>query len=200
MRGVFLLCIFVLLLSCESPADKMEVALYNGELSKAEALLSDMSGSAMYRYSSLLIDEYLAIGNVDKAIYVFNYLTPHCSMYEIQFSSLYSSASYTKENAKKIYNALLDEERYDECWSFHPLSYENEEYPGNAADYFSYMSDVIVHLCAKGKFEKARQFMLLKRVCFLKNVDNHEWGSNYPDCTYSIMCDKLDKVYYSLIF
>lgn len=200
MRVCCLLCTVVLLLCCTSMAEKMELALNNGELSYAEALLSDMSGSEKYRYASLLIDEYLEIGNVDRAIYVFNYLTPHCSMYEIQFSSLYSSASYTKENAKKIYNALLNAERYDECWSFHPLSYENEAYPGNAADYFSYMSDVIVHMCAKGKFEKARQFMLQKRVWFLKNVDNHRLGSDYPDCTYSIMCDKLDKVYNSLIF
>ena len=110
MRFLLFLCSAVLFLSCESSANKMDVALSNGELSKAESLLSDMSGSEMYRYSSRLIDEYLSIGNLDKAIRVFNDITPHCSMYEMQYTALYSSASYTKDNAKKIYNALLGEE------------------------------------------------------------------------------------------
>jgi hypothetical protein len=83
MRFFLFICPLMFLLSCQSPADKMECALNNGELSRVEALLADMSGREMYSYASRLIDEYLAIGNVDKAIYVFNYLTPHCSMYEI---------------------------------------------------------------------------------------------------------------------
>lgn len=200
MRFLLFLCSAVLFLSCESSANKMDVALSNGELSKAESLLSDLSGSEMYRYSSRLIDEYLSIGNLDKAIRVFNDITPHCSMYEMQYTALYSSASYTKENAKKIYNALLDEERYDECWSFHPLSYETETYPGNAPDYFSYMTDVIAHMCARGQYDEARRFMMQKRVWFLNNVDNNEWGHEYPDCSFSVMCGKLENVYYSLIY
>lgn len=200
MRKLLFLCLVVLFLSCESAADKMEAALSYGELSNAETLLSDISGSEKYRYGSRLIDEYLAIGNVDKAIYVFNYLTPHCSMYEIKYSNLYSTATYTQENAKKIYNALLDEERYEECWNFHPLSYGTEAYPGNAPDYFSYMSDVIVHMCARGQYDEARRFMMQKRVWFLNNVDNNEWGDKYPDCSFSVMCGKLDQVYYSLIY
>ncbi len=199
MRFFLFICPLMFLLSCQSPADKMECALNNGELSRAEALLADMSGREMYSYASRLIDEYLAIGNVDKAIYVFNYLTPHCSMYEIKFSGLHSSASYTKDNAKKIYNALLDEERYDECWRFHPLSYETETYPGNAPDYFSYMTDVIAHMCARGQYDEARRFMMQKRVWFLNNVDNNEWGHEYKECSYSVVCDKLENVYNSLI-
>lgn len=200
MRFFLFICPLMFLLSCQSPADKMEFALNNGELSRAEALLADISGREMYSYASRLIDEYLAIRNVDKAIYVFNYLTPHCSMYEIKFSGLHSSASYTKDNAKKIYNVLLDEERYDECWSFHPLNYETETYPGNAPNYFSYMSDVIVHMCANGQHDKARQFIMQKRMWFLNNVDNHELGHIYPDYSYSIMCSKLNEVYNSLIY
>ena len=200
MRFLMFLCSAVLFLSCESSVEKMDVALSNGELSKAESLLSGMSGSKMYRYSSRLIDEYLSIGNVDKAIRVFNDLTPHCLMSEIQYTELYSSASYTKENAKKIYKALLDAERYDECWDFHPLNYDTETYPGNAPNYFSYMSDVITHLCARGKADMAYRFMMQKRVWFLNNVDNHKWGHEYPENSYSIMCNKLVEVYNSVAY
>ena len=47
MRFLLFLCSAVLFLSCESSANKMDVALSNGELSKAESLLSDLSGREM---------------------------------------------------------------------------------------------------------------------------------------------------------
>ena len=200
MRFLVVLCSAMLLLACSSPAEKMEKAMSEGELSKAEELLTEMSRKQKYDYASRLIDEYLAVGNVDKAIYVFNHITPHCSMAEIKFSSLYSTASYTQENAKKIYKALLAEERYDECWSFHPLSYETETYPGNAHDYFSYMCDVVEHMCVNGQTDKARKFIAHKSLWFMNNVDNHQWGHKYPDYTYSIMCSKLNQVFNSLVY
>jgi hypothetical protein len=95
-----------------------------------------MTGTAKYCYSARLIDEYLSIGNIDRAVYVFNVLTQHCTMYESNFNSLHSTASYTTENASKIYTALLNEGRYDECWDFHSISYNTETYPGNAPDFF----------------------------------------------------------------
>ena len=42
MRFFLFICPLMFLLSCQSPADKMECALNNGELSRVEALLADM--------------------------------------------------------------------------------------------------------------------------------------------------------------
>ena len=199
MRSLVMLCSAILFFSCQSSEEKIEAAIYDGELGKAETIMTGMSGAVKYRYSARLIDEYLSIGNIDRAVYVFNVLTPHCTMYESKFNSLHSTATYTAENARKIYDALLNEGRYDECWAFHSISYNTETYPGNAPDFFSYMSDVIVHLCAGGKVEKARRFIAEKSVWFMNNVDNHEWGHKYPDYRYSIMREKLDNLLDSLI-
>lgn len=199
MRLLVMLCSAILFFSCQSSEEKIEAAIYDGELGKAETIMTGMSGAVKYRYSARLIDEYLSIGNIDRAVFVFNELTPHCSMYESKFNSLHSTASYTIENASKIYNALLNEGCYDECWNFHPISYESENYPGNAPDYFSYMSDVVAHMCACGRADKAERFIVAKSIWFMNNVDNHEWGHKYPDYRYSIMREKLDNLLDSLI-
>ena len=199
MRLLVMLCSAILFFSCQSSEEKIEAAIYDGELGKAETIMTGMSGAVKYRYSARLIDEYLSIGNIDRAVFVFNELTSHCSMYESKFNSLHSTASYTIENASKIYNALLNEGCYDECWNFHPISYESENYPGNAPDYFSYMSDVVAHMCACGRADKAERFIVAKSIWFMNNVDNHEWGHKYPDYTYSKMSEKLKRLLNSMI-
>lgn len=185
-----------LLTACgASPSEMCSEALDAGNLKEAEAHLKKIDGGPCRYYGGLLIDEYLAIGNLDRAIYVFDNITGHCSMYKMQLEGFYASAGYTKEYSKKIYNALLKEGRYDEAWSYHPLSYDGEDYPGNAPDYFAYMSDVIIAMCSSGLSMQVQQFIKQKSVWFLKNVDNHEDGKDYPNYRYSIMLSELNKVY-----
>lgn len=188
---------FCLLTACgASSSEKCEAALNAGNLKEAESHLKEIDDSDVCRYyGGLLIDEYLAIGNLNRAIYVFDNITGHCSMYEMQFDGLYSSADYTKKYSKKIYNALLKECRYDEAWNYHARSYDGEDYPGNAPDYFAYMSDVIIAMCNSGQSMQAQQFIKQKSVWFLKNIDNHEWGKDYPNYRYDIMRSELNKVY-----
>lgn len=178
---------------------EITVALDAGNIKEAEKLLKEVDNGEVCRYyGGVLIDKYLSIDSIDDAIFVFDKITGHCSMYEMQHNSLFASASYTRTYSRKIYNALIKSERYDEAWSYHALSYETENYPGNAPDYFAYMSDVIIHMCSSGRSVQAQMFIKQKRVWFLKNVDNHEWGKDYPDFRYDIMCGELDKVYNSV--
>lgn len=186
-----------LVVSCGlSVSEKCEAALTAGNLKEAEKYLKEIRDAAECRYyGGLLIEEYLAIDNIDRAIYVFDNITGHCSMYQMQHSYSYSSAGYTQTYSKKIYNALIKACRYDEAWSYHPLNYDSEDYPGNAPNYFAYMTDCIIQMCNTGNSMQATQFIKLKSMWFLKNVDNHKWGKDYPEYRYDIMQSELNKVF-----
>ena len=180
-----------------SSTEKCEAALVAGNLKEAEMHLRKIDdGSKCRYYGGLLIEEYLAIDNLDRAIYVFDNITGHCSMYNMQWS-YQTGARYAQTYSKKIYNALLKAGRYDEAWNYHAISYETEDYPGNAPDYFAYMSDCIMHMCSTGNSSQASQFIKQKSVWFLKNVDNHKWGEDYPEYRYETMRSELNKVYNS---
>ena len=192
---ILLLSIF-LMVGCGYLATRnVENALNNGNLKEAEAYLKEIDDAVECRhYGGMLIDEYLAIGNLDRAIYVFERITGHCSMYNMQYKGLYNNAAYTEKYSRKIYDALIKDGRYDEAWNYHARNYENEDYAGNAPDYFSYMSDVIVAMCNSGQQAQAQQFIKQKSVWFIKNVDNSYSVDSYLDYRYDIMRSQLFKV------
>ena len=190
---IMALCVLV---ACTPIASKKcQSALDAGNLKEAELFLKEIKGSreCLY-YGALLIDEYLAIGNLDRAIYVFERITGHCSMYNMKYKGLYDNAAYTEKYSRKIYDALIKEGRYDEAWNYHARNYDREDYAGNAPDYFSYMSDVIVAMCRSGQQAQAQQFIKQKSVWFIKNVDNSYSVDDYLDYRYDIMRSQLFKV------
>ena len=191
---IMALCVLV---ACTPIASKKcQSALDAGNLKEAELFLKEIKGSreCLY-YGALLIDEYLTIGNLDRAIYVFEKITGHCSMYNMKYKGLYDNAAYTEKYSRKIYDALIKEGRYDEAWNYHARNYDREDYAGNAPDYFSYMSDVIVAMCNSGQQAQAQQFIKQKSVWFIKNVDNSYNVDNYLDYRYDIMRSQLFKVF-----
>ena len=181
--------------SVNNPEAEIAMALANGELSRADAMLCMQPREKYTEFKARLIEEYLGIDALDKAIYIYEYKTVHCSTYEMQYSSLHGSAEFTKRYTEKIYNALIRADRFDEAWEYHALSYGDKNYPGNAPDYLSYMSDVVVYLCSSGRANEARQFISQKSVWFITNVDNHEWGESYPNFRYDIMRQELNKIF-----
>ena len=190
---IMALCVLV---ACTPIASKKcQSALDAGNLKEAEKYLKEIKGSSecLY-YGGMLIDEYLSIGNLDRAIYVFERITGHCSMYNMQYKGLYDNAAYTEKYSRKIYDALIKEGRYDEAWNYHARNYDSEDYAGNAPDYFSYMSDVIVAMCNSGQQAQAQQFIKQKSVWFIKNVDNSYSVDDYLDYRYDIMRSQLFKV------
>lgn len=175
-----------------SPREQFDAAIAEGRLSDAQKLLHEIDNdNGRYFCSTTLIDEYLAIGDIDKAIYVFDRVSSRCSVYQMQFENLYSTSQYTKQNSQKIYKKLIAADRFDEAWAYHPLSYDSEDYPGNAPDYFAYMVDVITHLCTNNRKAEAHRFVTTHIHWFTKNVDNHEWGKDYPQYYKSIMHGQL---------
>ena len=190
---IMALCVLV---ACTPIASKKcQSALDAGNLKEAEAFLKEIDDAVECRhYGGMLIDEYLAIGNLDRAIYVFERITGHCSMYNMQYKGLYNNAAYTEKYSRKIYDALIKDGRYDEAWNYHARNYEKEDYAGNAPNYFSYMSDVIVAMCNSGQQAQAQQFIKQKSVWFIKNVDNSYSVDSYLDYRYDIMRSQLFKV------
>lgn len=175
-----------------SPREQFDVAVAEGRLSDALKVLPEIDrDNGRYFCCTTLIDEYLAIGDIDKAIYVFDRVSSHCSVYQMQYENLYSTSKYTKQNSQKIYKKLIAADRFDEAWAYHPLSYNGEDYPGNAPDYFAFMVDVISHLCANNRKAEAQTFITTHIHWFTKNVDNHQWGKDYPQYYKSIMHGQL---------
>lgn len=192
----FLVTIFTLtLVSCNpSPREQFDEAIANGELSVALKLLPQIErNEGFYHCCTMLIDDYLAIDHIDKAIYVFDKVSRHYPMHRIR-SCTDSVASYTKENAQKIYKKLIVSNRFDEAWTYHPLSYDTEDYPGNAPDYFAYIVDVITFLCSNNRKAEAQIFLNTHINWFSKNVDNHEWGKEYPQFAKNKMHSQLHDI------
>ena len=195
IKLVVCLAIACMACACVSNSDRIENALMEGNLKEAEMYLKKIDDRGVQRYyGGVLIDEYLAIDNLDKAIFVFDKITGHCSMYQMQYTSLYDSDSYTQTYSKKLYDALLKEGRYEEAWNYHRRSYDGENYSGNAPDYFAYMTDVVVSMCNSGRTSEATQFIKKQGLWFLKNVDNSPSGDNYTSYRYDIMRSELNKV------
>lgn len=160
LRIVYTFAILLTIQACggPSPQKAFDTALREGRLTDAEISLNKLKGKdGFYSNCSRLIDEYLTIDNVDKSIFVFDEISPHCSMYEMKYNR--STSNYTRRNAKLIYRRRIALSRYDEAWSYHPLSFQTESYPGNAPDYFAFMVDVVTDLCDNGRGDEAMSFI-----------------------------------------
>lgn len=186
----------LLLVSCTSQAEKFEAAFSDGNLTEAETILKDVKAEdGKYRFAQMLIEEYLSLDEVDRAIYVYERLTPHhCSRYKMKFDNLYGHNGYEVAMTAKLRKALVKSDRFEEAWEYYPLEYESVEYAGNGISYFRYMSDVIVHLCSNNRRSEAQMFLNNNIHWFRTNVDNGEWGHDYPQYTYTNMKTQLQEI------
>lgn len=189
------------LVACDnsSSREQFDKAIAEGRLSDAQVELVKLKGcSGFYNCCDILIDEYLAIENLNKAKFVFDKISPHCSMYEMKWEHTYSTAKYTKRNAQKLYKHLIAADRFDEAWAYHPLDYGDENYPGNAPEYYAYMVDVVTHLCTNGRHDEAYSFINSHIHWFSKNVDNHKWGEDYSQYNKRAMHEQILDVFNTL--
>ena len=180
--------------SITSTHEEVAEAIEKGNLSEAKKLLPDAMEKERYRYALLLIEEYVAIEDVDNAVFVFERITPeHCSMYEMQYESLYKTAKYTKEAVSIIYPSLIKKGEYEKAWKYHELEYEDPHYAGNAQCYYNYLLDVMDHLCEQGKISDAGKFLNEHAVWFRQNVDRSSHAENYQQYNYRNMKTKLHR-------
>lgn len=167
-------------------------AIEKGNLSEAKKLLPDAMEKERYRYALLLIEEYVAIEDINNAVSVFERITPeHCSMYEMKYESLYQTAKYTKEAVSIIYPALIKKGEYEKAWKYHELEYEDPFYAGNAPCYYKYLLDVMDHLCEQGKISDAEEFLNEHAVWFRQNVDRSSHAKSYQQYSYQNIKTRL---------
>lgn len=168
-------------------------ALDAGNISEAKSLLYDVTGDELYRCAEMLIEEYIAVEDIQGAISVYERCTPdHCSTYEMQYH--YNHDGYENRVTKLLYDALIEADDFERAWMYHHLEYNDPNYAGNGGCYFGYVSDVLVHLCQQGRILEAQQFLDKHGLWFMKNVDNGEWGEDYPSYYYADMVHKLQSI------
>lgn len=186
------------LISCVSGSkgEKFESALTEGNFTQAEIVLKEMSSDeGKYRYAQILIDEYLSLEELDKAIYVYEHITPsHCSRYELQYSTMHVSDGYEVSVTEKLRKALIRADRFDDAWRYYPLDFDNENYAGNGSSYSRYMSDVIVYLCGKDRKHEAQMFLNNNIHWFMNNVDNGQHGEKYLQFSYLNMKTQFQEI------
>ena len=86
-----------------SPREQFDVAVAEGRLSDALKILPEINrDNGRYFCCTTLIDEYLAIGDIDKAIYVFDRISSHCSVYQMQYENLFHIEIYEAELAENL--------------------------------------------------------------------------------------------------
>lgn len=122
-----------LLGSCSSGQKKEKEfyeAIDNDNLSEAKSVLREMDGSEKYKCAEVLVEEYIDAGEVQEAVNVYERITPnHCSTYEMQYESLHGHDGYETRVTKLLYQALIENGEFDKAWSYHPLDYQDENYP-----------------------------------------------------------------------
>lgn len=166
-------------------------AIDKGDLGRAKKLLPDVKEGRIHQCALLLIEEYIAIEDVDNAIYVFERITSHCSMYNMKYKSLYNSADYTQKVVSMLYPALIKKGEYEKAWKYHELEYEDPFYAGNAPCYYNYLLDVMDHLCEQGKILDAEEFLNEHAIWFRQNVDRSSHAKNYQQYSYQNIKTRL---------
>lgn len=155
--------------ACGDSTDKFRKAMSAGSLSEAQEYLMEIDNKADCKQCALqLIKAYLEAGATDKAIYVYENITPwHRNRYDMKWSR----GEYEREACKLLRTCLMENGEYEKALGYYPLDYENENYIGNAKSRYAYVSDVVAAICAKGKQDEARRWVEYELRWFVTNVD-----------------------------
>lgn len=165
---MFLYCF----ISCGKPyKEKFSEAMTAGNLTEAQEYLTKIEDRENCEYcAKQLIQAYLEVNASAKAVHVYENITFwHAGRDDLD----YFSNKYEKEVCKLLREYLMRNGEYDKALNYYPITYDDENYIGNAKDRFSYLSDVVAALCVKGKQEEARKFIEYQLRWFVINVDSY---------------------------
>lgn len=170
---ILFIIITIALTACgKSAFEQFNEALAVGELSKAQEYLVEVSDRTELKQGTLqLIRSYLSVGEVDKAIEVYENVTPwHKSRYDMKWNN----GSYEQTVCKLLRKRLLKDGDYERAWEYYPLEYKDENYFENAQSRYAYLSDVVADMCSKGKQEECRRFIENQLSWFVTYVDSSQ--------------------------
>lgn len=141
-----------------------------GSLSEAQEHLAKIEDRADCKICALqLIKAYIEVDAPEKAIHVYEHITP---WHKDRYNMKWQNGNYEREVCKLLRNYLVKNGDYEKALNYYPLDYESENYIGNAKSRYTYVSDVVAVICAKGKQDEARKFVEYQLRWFVTNVDS----------------------------
>lgn len=188
----FCLLLILGLVSCTQTSFNGKIE--SGNYKEAENLVKLMKGNKKYDCAETLIREYLDIEEYDKAVYVYERITPeHCSNNDMRFPNLYChgvSGQYelvVTALFRKVFTEIGD---YDKVWQY--SIWETDSDSGyNAPAYYKFMSEVIFHLLSTGNKAEAYKFLNHYVFWFDVRVDNTSYSDDCPEFHCDVVRSKL---------
>ena len=203
MRNLFniTLLVIVSLIACSCTTANFEKLLADGKYKDAENIVKKMKGVEKYDCAELLIHEYLELEEYDKAVYVYEKITPeHCNNKNIKYSSYChgTSGSYEPNVTALFRKAFMDIGDYDKVWqyTFREFDWPGEDDSGhNAESYYNFMSDVILYLCSKNNKAEANKFLNHYSFWFYTRIDSSSYFSQEkPQFRYEAVRSNLQRI------
>ena len=190
-----LLAVSLLVVSCTPSVDDL---ISEGKYKEAEAAIKKKKGFEKYDYAELLINEYIELEEYDKAIYVYEKITPeHCSNKNMQWPSLYchgAGQNYETTVTSIFRKTFMATGDYDKVWQY--SVWESDGDSGYDAEaYYKFMSDVILYLCSTGNNAEAHKFLNHYVFWFDTYIDNNSYYSTEkPGFHCDVVKSKLQRI------
>ena len=190
-----LLAVSLLVVSC---TPSIEDLISEGKYKEAEAAIKKKKGFEKYDYAELLINEYIELEEYDKAIYVYEKITPeHCSNKNMQWPSLYchgAGQNYETTVTSIFRKTFMATGDYDKVWQY--SVWESDGDSGYDAEaYYKFMSDVILYLCSIGNKAEAHRFLNHYVFWFDTYIDNNSYYSTEkPGFHCDVVKSKLQRI------
>ena len=193
------MAISLLAVSCTTASFEKSIA--GGKYKEAEDIVKKMKGVEKYDCAEVLIREYLELEEYDKAVYVYEKITPeHCNNKNIKYSSSCHGASGSYEpNVTALFRkTFMEIGDYDRVWqySFREFDWPGEDDSGhNAESYYNFMSDVILYLCSKNNKAEANRFLNHYSFWFYTRIDTSSYFSDEkPQFRYDAVRSNLQRI------
>jgi hypothetical protein len=193
-KNVKNLCLLLILglVSCTQTSFTRKIE--SGNYKEAENLVKLMKGDKKYDCAETLIREYLDIEEYDKAVYVYEKITPeHCSNSNMRWPSLYCHGASEQYEIvvtalfRKVFTEIGD---YDKVWQY--SVWETDDDSGyNAPAYYKFMSEVILHLLSKGNKTEAYRFLNHYVFWFDVRVDHTSYSDDYQEFHCDVVRSRL---------
>ena len=190
-----LLAVSLLVVSCTPSVDDL---ISEGKYKEAETAIKKKKGFEKYDYAELLINEYIELEEYDKAIYVYEKITPeHCSNKNMQWPSLYchgAGQNYETTVTSIFRKTFMATGDYDKVWQY--SVWESDGDSGYDAEaYYKFMSDVILYLCSTGNKAEAHKFLNHYVFWFDTYIDNNSYYSTEkPGFHCDVVKSKLQRI------
>ena len=199
MKNSFkILSLLMMLMAVSCSQDSFTSKIESGNYKEAEKLVRRMKGDEKYECAEMLIREYLDIEEFDKAIYVYEKITPeHCNNSNMRWPSLYGHGASGQYEIvvtalfRKVFTEIGD---YDKVWQYSVWA-TNDDSGYNAPAYYKFMSEVILYLLSTGDKAEASRFLNHYVFWFDTYIDNNSYYSTEkPGFHCDVVKSKLQRI------